>query len=386
MGAANAMRAYATYGSIVGDRALRALVYMALVSADGDAEPWFGLGAEALSELAFGRKVPSQDEDRKGREAALRMVGRVVEDLKEVGAIRLSEHARYGVHRATATRYRLYLDRPCPDGYVKSPHGNTTPPRRPSDRNRPKGSDGERLVDNPSPPDNPSDTDCPKGSDAGCREPGETFGQNLSDLRTDFVGPSDKICPTKEKEDYEERGFNSSPVVDGTVEGAHASVGRAADDLEVGHGSKRPPTARARAAERSRARPDAPLVPGIVSTTAEPDATGQDPRVDAKVVRSAAQAISEILCVAVDAAWARKVATDILAGRVVRHSPANYVRDSILRDPDPAGRFLPPPAAAEPLPWCGECDERTRFLLDENGFPSQTKCPTCGTPPARRAS
>lgn len=342
MGAANAMRAYATYGSVVGDRALRALVYMALVSADGDAEPWFGLGAEAVSELAFGRKVPSQDEDRKGREAALRMVGRVVEDLKEAGAIRLSEHARYGTHRATATRYRLYLDRPCPDGYVKSPHGNTTPPpRRPSDRNRPKGSDGERLVDNSGLSDPPSDTDCPKGSDAECRDPGETFGQNLSDLRTDFVGPSDKICPTKEKEEYEERGFNSGPVVDGTVEGALASVSQAVDDLEVGGKGKTPPAARARAAERSRARRDTPLLPGVVLTTATPDTSGQDPRVDANVVRAAAQAISEVLCVAVDAAWARKIATDILAGRTV-HNPVSYVRDSILRDENPEARFLPP--------------------------------------------
>lgn len=43
---------------------------------------------------------------------------------------------------------------------------------------------------------------------------------------------------------------------------------------------------------------------------------------------------------------------------------------------------LPPPPAslriARRKPWCGQCDERTRFLLDERGYPSSARCPWCG--------
>jgi hypothetical protein len=53
MGASNAIRAYATYGAVLGDHAMRGLIYMALVSTDRDAEPWFGLGLEALPELSL---------------------------------------------------------------------------------------------------------------------------------------------------------------------------------------------------------------------------------------------------------------------------------------------------------------------------------------------
>lgn len=35
-------------------------------------------------------------------------------------------------------------------------------------------------------------------------------------------------------------------------------------------------------------------------------------------------------------------------------------------------------------PWCGECDERTRFLLNEDGYPGTTRCQSCGTKPDRR--
>jgi hypothetical protein len=44
------------------------------------------------------------------------------------------------------------------------------------------------------------------------------------------------------------------------------------------------------------------------------------------------------------------------------------------------------PADARP-DWCGDCDERTRFLLDEFGQPGHLKCPACnpGTQRARSA-
>lgn len=39
------------------------------------------------------------------------------------------------------------------------------------------------------------------------------------------------------------------------------------------------------------------------------------------------------------------------------------------------------PGSSRP-PWCGQCDERTRFRLDGNRLPSPASCPECG-PPAR---
>jgi hypothetical protein len=216
MGASNAIRAYATYGAILGDHALRALVYMALVAADKDAEPWFGLGHEALSHLAFGREVPDQDKDPAEHEAALRSVRRAMSDLQAAGAIRTSERARFGAQRAQNARYRLYLDGPCPPGEVP-------PPRRwkrmPSDAKRPMGPDAGRPVNEQSPPD----AERPMASDADRPAETETIGRFVTDHRTQNVQPPDAKRPTKEEEEEEER-INDGPVVDATVEGAPASL------------------------------------------------------------------------------------------------------------------------------------------------------------------
>jgi hypothetical protein len=203
VGASNAISAYATYGAILGDHAMRALIYMALVAADRDAEPWFGLGLEALSELAFGRPVPSEEEDPKGRAAALRAMGRAMTEMQEAGAIRTAERARFGSRRAQNARYRLYLDAPCPDG-------KGAPLRRWRqllDGKRPMPSDGKRLM----------------APDAQRPAAGETTGRFVSDHRTKNVCPQDAERPTKEEEEEEER-INDGPVVDGTVEDAPASA------------------------------------------------------------------------------------------------------------------------------------------------------------------
>lgn len=376
MGAANAIRAYATYGSVLGDHAMRVLAYMALVSADRDTEPWFGLGAEALSELALGRPVPARDDDPKEHEAALRSVGRALGDLKAAGAIRTAERAKFGARVAQNARYRLFLDVPHTDDAPAKPASRAAGQHAPSDAQRPVDS-GDALP----PQTRPSDAERPMASDAERSCGGETIGRSAVDHRTLSGYPQDAERPTKEERGGRGAKINSSPVGDRKLEGSQPRRDPPGDDqLILGGG-----TARARAAARSRARPDVPLLPGAVLATTEPDTAGQDPRVDARVVAATTRALADVLHVAVDAAWAREVASGLLAGRVV-HSPASYVRDSILRDADPASRFLPPPDAPVRPPWCGKCDHRTRFVLDEHGFPSQTRCPTCGTPPARRAS
>jgi hypothetical protein len=39
----------------------------------------------------------------------------------------------------------------------------------------------------------------------------------------------------------------------------------------------------------------------------------------------------------------------------------------------------PPVPGARRKPWCGRCDEQTRFLPDEFGYPSARRCPDCGS-------
>jgi hypothetical protein len=234
MGASNAIRAYAAYGADLGDHALRVFVYMALIAMDGDAEPWFGLGHEALSELALGRKVPDKDEDPAEHEAALRSVRRAVTELQAKGAIRTSERARFGSQRAQNARYRLYLDKPCPEGEQPPPRQwkRTRPDaERPTgpDAERPMGEDGERPVDRDSdirdvrvPPDAerpmPADAERPSPPDAGRPAGGETIGRFVAGHRTLSVQPPDAERPTKEEEEEEER-INDGSVAASTVEG-----------------------------------------------------------------------------------------------------------------------------------------------------------------------
>jgi hypothetical protein len=127
MGAANAIAAYATYGAVLSDHAMRGLAYMALVARDHDAEPWFGLGWEALAELAFGRKVPSAEDDPQGRKAALRVAERAVAELAAAGAIRTIKRATFGKRGTFPARYRLYLTEPWQGSPPHAKRGMTTP-------------------------------------------------------------------------------------------------------------------------------------------------------------------------------------------------------------------------------------------------------------------
>lgn len=104
MGASNALRVYSTWGATLGDRAVRVLTYMAIVARDNDAEPWFGLGHEALAEMALGIKPD---------DAGLRAVRRAITELHKAGAITTAKRpSNQGRH----VQYRLWLSGPSPDG------------------------------------------------------------------------------------------------------------------------------------------------------------------------------------------------------------------------------------------------------------------------------
>lgn len=132
MGASNAMRVYQAWGPRLADRPLRALTYMALVARDGDAQPWFGLGHDALSELALGCALNG---DPRHNDAALRSVRRVITELRRAGAVTLLKAPTQGRH----AHYRLWLDGPSPDAQrpVNNPAGEPVDTGESPDAQRP---------------------------------------------------------------------------------------------------------------------------------------------------------------------------------------------------------------------------------------------------------
>lgn len=126
LGASNALRVYNAWGRpqygrpALTDRSLRLLAYMALVSVDGDAEPWCGVGHRQLAILALGLDIP---EDPVKADAALRKVRRAIAPLHKAGAIRTVRRATYGIRGEIPARYRIYLDGPEPGGRTSPENG-----------------------------------------------------------------------------------------------------------------------------------------------------------------------------------------------------------------------------------------------------------------------
>lgn len=91
---------------------------------------------------------------------------------------------------------------------------------------------------------------------------------------------------------------------------------------------------------------------------------------------------------------ARALAAKVLARatrkNIIVHRPPRYVAAAIADEPGmyaellasraPAGE---PPPRSPLLPWCGKCDQRTRFIENDQGQPS--RCPDCH-PNAQEAS
>jgi hypothetical protein len=101
MGATNAIAAYRRYAGKVPGLSLAVLVYMALVSKDKDAWPWFTLGQHAIAEHALGRPDP-QDAD-------LRAVQRAIGPLIDAEAVTVDRAGAARSDGNTTARYRLNL-------------------------------------------------------------------------------------------------------------------------------------------------------------------------------------------------------------------------------------------------------------------------------------
>lgn len=96
------MAAYLLYAGRVPPLSMQCLIYMALVSMDGDDQPWFGMGHEALAELALGRPKPITESD-------LRAVRRAIEPLL-AEAIEADRRPANRGDGPSTVRYRLNLD------------------------------------------------------------------------------------------------------------------------------------------------------------------------------------------------------------------------------------------------------------------------------------
>lgn len=102
MGAINVGTAFATYAGRVPATSMCLLAYMALVSKDNDARPWYGQGHAALADAALGRRLPHSKAD-------IVAVERAIAPLVAIGAIEADRRASVRSNGPNTVRYRLNL-------------------------------------------------------------------------------------------------------------------------------------------------------------------------------------------------------------------------------------------------------------------------------------
>lgn len=132
VGAANIAKAYGLYAGRVPATSMQMLIYMALVSKDADDQPWFGMGHDALAQLALGREA--------GR-AGVKAVERAIGPLFDEGAITTQRRAAQRSTGPNTVRYRLHLDAP-----AEPRQQRRNDPRKPGDVTAPaQPLEGQRL-------------------------------------------------------------------------------------------------------------------------------------------------------------------------------------------------------------------------------------------------
>lgn len=175
MGASNVITAYAMYAGKVPATSMQLLAYMAVVSKDDDARPWFGQGHQALAQFALGRPLPI------GR-ADIKAVERAIKPLAAEGAISTDRKASIRRDGAHTVRYRLHLKAP----HVPRNAGDVTdaqdPPRPPEN--------GPDVPRNPSPrpPENVPTSPENRGTEepGGARRSEKTEEEEIA-VRTDLT-------------------------------------------------------------------------------------------------------------------------------------------------------------------------------------------------------
>lgn len=179
------LAAYRRWAGRVPPMSMQVLAYMAVVSKDKDAWPWFRQGQEALAEFAMGRANPT--------EVDRRAVTRAMSPLLAVGAITVDLAATYRTSENSHARYRLNITAEA-DAERKQWEATESGRRRSADpRRKPEPQDGKRPMAHPA-------------QDPSHRTfSGEAIGRNSASHRTFSGEPWDGNRPTKESEDYEER-------------------------------------------------------------------------------------------------------------------------------------------------------------------------------------
>jgi hypothetical protein len=126
MGATNAIAAYQRYAGKVPGLSLAVLVYMALVSKDKDAWPWFTLGQHAIAEHALGRPNPNATDLRAVQRAIGPLIDAEAVTVDRAGAARSDGNstARYrlNLHDDADKARREWLDTPDGKRRMSNPH------------------------------------------------------------------------------------------------------------------------------------------------------------------------------------------------------------------------------------------------------------------------
>lgn len=200
MGASNALAAFRLYAAKVPPLAMSTLAYMALVSIDADAEPWFSLGAEMISVMALGREplaeTGDEKEDAKARKAMEHACERALKPLFASGAITTLRHSSGHPGKARHAKYQLWLSAPAPDEKRDRRHR--------SDRDAPHGNRGVQNSGDPAAADSP---DGPASHEKhGVPDSGAP--RNPYPRPTECVAAPHEIRGAKEYEEYEERSKN----------------------------------------------------------------------------------------------------------------------------------------------------------------------------------
>lgn len=90
----------------------------------------------------------------------------------------------------------------------------------------------------------------------------------------------------------------------------------------------------------SHANPSSPNQSSVVHVSSPATGSNGHPIVDDLIIKTVIEAIYERTSRVIEAEWAPRIASEILAGRHPRN-PAAYCRQTIMNDTDPVGRFLP---------------------------------------------
>jgi hypothetical protein len=196
MGASNALAAYTAWAGKVPPMSMQLLTYMALVSKDIDAQPWFGMGHAALAEHALGRPAPIKTAD-------IRAVERAMKPLLEAGAVATDRRAAVRADGANTARYRLRLS---PADAPRNPVDVKTKEDPPQDRARPT----ESVTDAPrNPSSRPTESVTTPHGIRVTEEPGgdtrseKTEEEDLS-VRTAVTVSREPVTASKDQDSIDE--------------------------------------------------------------------------------------------------------------------------------------------------------------------------------------